>query len=67
MTINQYYRTTIIHAFVRIYNTHGFYNTVVNFRPYLTLKEAVREQIGEGTVYSEIDQFNNIKSLERAV
>lgn len=55
----------IQHAYVRIYYPGGFYNTTINFSPYSTLSEAVREQMGEGVIYSPIDEFLNIKTVEK--
>jgi hypothetical protein len=64
MTVYQYNPNRIIHAFIRVYYPGGFYNTTINYLAYTTLSEAVREQMGEGAIYSPIDEFNNVKTLK---
>jgi hypothetical protein len=65
MTVYQCNPNRIIHAFIRVYYPGGFYNTTINYRPYITLSEAVREQMGEGVIYSPIDEFFNVKTVEK--
>lgn len=66
MTVYEYNPNRFIHAYVRIYYPGGFYNTTINFSPFSTLSEAIREQMGEGVIYRPIDEFNNVKTLKTA-